>query len=175
MSIKINYKSFSTIFILFLTILLLVHGSDKSLTAQGNQQVNHARELEGLNTVNMINRAQQAYHFEKISFTTNIRNLGISNGEMLISPNYSFKIISNGEMLISPNYNFKIIQADLHKAIVIGRAKRNGLRSFAGLVQFNADKTYEVITCRTNSPSYSISLPIDGNTCGLGSSRFPSF
>lgn len=155
MSIKINYKSFSTIFILFLTILLLAHGSDKSLKAQGNQQVNHARELEGLNTVGMINRDQQNYHFEKGSFTTNIRNLG--------------------KMLISPNYNFKIIEADFHKAIVIGRAKRNGLRSFAGLVQFNPDKTYKQIICLTNSPSYSISLPIDGNTCGLGSSRFPSF
>lgn len=156
MLIKFNLKLFSNVLILFLIIVLPSYASDHSLVAQSNQQVNQAREAEAINAIGTILRSQMAYHLEKQGwFSTAIMNFDKNDSSRFLALSY---------------YNVEIVKADRHQAIVIGTARRNGIRSFAGLVQYNPNRTYKSIICRTNSPSYSISLPIDAETCGSGSS-----
>jgi hypothetical protein len=159
MLIKFNLKLFSNVLILFLIIVLPSYASDHSLVAQSNQQVNQAREAEAINAIGTILRSQTAYHLEKQGwFSRTIRDLEKNNGSTFFPP------------LPLSYYNVEIVKADRHQAIVIGTARRNGICSFAGLIQYNPNRTYKSIICRTNSPSYSISLPIDAETCGSGSS-----
>lgn len=117
--------------------------------------VAQAREAEGENIIGVINRSQQAYHFERQTFAADIINqLGIVIPE---NPDYSQPIITSTDNL----------------ATVIVNAQEDGLRSFSGAITYN-EGTYNQIICQSDNPTTTIDAPsLENNQliCPYGSSE----
>ena len=116
-------------------------------------QVGKAKEVEFQNTVGTINRAQQAYHFEKQSFAQganddeSLQKLNVS-----LAPKYidSFNIVNNGNSAtVSPvNNEFAI----------------DGTRAFSGAIFYNAG-SYQSTICRSQQSIPQINPSIAFNDC----------
>lgn len=119
-----------------------------------NQPVVIAKQAEVKNIIGAVNRAQQAFHFEKLQFSNSIEDLGL-----------------NKSTISSPYYNIAISEVDEKKAVVIATAKERGFKSYAGAVSFSNGQ-YNVITCITINPSKEVAAPIfsdDTFKCASGS------
>ncbi|MGF1478424.1 MAG: type IV pilin protein [Cyanophyceae cyanobacterium] len=101
-------------------------------------QVGKARETEGKNGVGTMNRAQQAYHFEKQTFAP-----ASVNPE---SPNNAL-----GVLLDSEYYSFSINSGDATDSIQEAapqNAVNDGVRDFAGAVAYNSGQ-YDSSICQS--------------------------
>ena len=93
-----------------------------------------SREREGRHLVGTINRAQQAYHFERQTFASNWEHLGIS----LPSNYYDYSI----EVINNVAYSF---------AIPKNPEQDSNLPSYSGLIFFNEETNkYSQVVCKTN-------------------------
>ncbi|MTF38978.1 prepilin-type N-terminal cleavage/methylation domain-containing protein [Cyanobacterium aponinum 0216] len=111
------------------------------------KQVGKAREVELQNIVGAINRAQQAYHFEKQRFVQGVDDddslsiLGLSMDNNYID---SFNIIANTNSATTSLVNNEYIQ--------------DGTRAYSGSMYFNSG-IYEGASCRSIEIMASIPPP----------------
>ncbi|MEO0925279.1 MAG: type IV pilin-like G/H family protein [Cyanobacteria bacterium J06643_13] len=124
------------------------------------QQVGKAREVEIKNAVGTINRAQQAYHWEKQVFAQGATDQESLNSLLGVGfdSNYidTYNIVANAtNATIAPtNTQF----AD------------DGTRAYAGAIFVTAG-TYSSIVCQSPSVADSLAPPTTANTCAGGGNR----
>jgi prepilin-type N-terminal cleavage/methylation domain-containing protein len=99
-------------------------------------QVGKARETEGKNAVGSINRAQQAYHFEKQTFGS------LTNGEFIAATNRL------GVVVNSQFYTLTATGAAATGIVntVAANATNDGTRNFSGGIGYNSGK-YATAVC----------------------------
>ncbi|TVQ46105.1 MAG: hypothetical protein EA365_06380 [Gloeocapsa sp. DLM2.Bin57] len=125
-----------------------------SSLALAQTPVDQTREAEGKNAVATINRSQQAYHFERQTFATDINQLGV------VIPD-------------NPYYSQPIIASTDNLATVIVNAQQDDLRSFSGAITYN-EGTYNQIICQSDNSGTTINAPSLENSqliCPSGSSE----
>lgn len=111
-----------------------------------------SRQSEAKINVGALNRAQQAYYFEKLTFTETINDLslGISN-----SNSYSYSAVGVGGITNGVVNKATSLQPDL--------------KAYAGSVfKSTTDQTTQVILCEANSARIGdvANYPTDASTCG---------
>ncbi len=115
-------------------------------------QVGKARESELKSTVGTVNRAQQAFHFERATFTGNTSDLGVT--------------------LTTQYQQAPIITPAAAQATITTNAPgyaTNGTRAYAGLVAFtSANGDYSMAVCGSNAPAATLTVPTNSSTCGAG-------
>jgi type IV pilus assembly protein PilA len=97
-------------------------------------QVGKARESELKNTVGTVNRAQQAFHFERATFTGTISDLGVT-----VTTQYQQ----------TPTLAATAASATVATAAT-GYAT-NGTRAFSGRIESDTAGNYTLIVCGTNA------------------------
>ena len=114
-------------------------------------QVGKARETEIKNAVGTINRAQQAFHFERQTFGGNSANLGVT-----IQTQYIDAIdaaIASVDPLLDASFSPQNAEF-----------ANDGTRGYAGNIVFAAGQ-YESAICQTDVPAVGATFPtVDGNT-----------
>ena len=102
-------------------------------------QVGKARETEAKNGVGTINRAQQAYHFERRTFTDDLTNAELAAQNAL------------GVILSSEYYEFDITAAGSAAAAVVDASPQNaaddGVRAYSGGIS-HASGVYTTGVCQ---------------------------
>ncbi len=123
-------------------------------------QVGKARETEAKNGVGTINRAQQAYHFERQAFSTNLTNAQLAGqnllGVILASDYYAFTITGNSA-------------ADASVVAAATNAANDGVREYAGGINHNAG-LYTTVVCQGDTVGGATPAYAAGGTCGTGTS-----
>ncbi|MGK7917349.1 MAG: type IV pilin protein, partial [Prochloraceae cyanobacterium] len=104
-------------------------------------QIGKGREVEGKNGVGLINRAQQAFHWETGQFVTSL-----SNADLQTQSN-ALNLVFNPK-----NYQFTVSSTDpLHMAKVLAEsidAQNNGTRNYEGGIAYGSGK-YEIVVCQS--------------------------
>lgn len=128
-----------------------------AITALPNflSQTGKAREVEIKHAVGTINRAQQAFHFERQTFAQGANDqesinmlLGISFSNQYID---TYNIVANGtEATLAPT-NIEAVD--------------DGTRAYSGGVYFSGG-SYESIICQSNAVTVGIVAPSGANNCG---------
>ncbi len=121
------------------------------------KQVGKAREVELKNTVGTINRAQQAYHWEKRTFAQGSNDtetletlLGLQIQNQYID---TYGIVANSSSAtVAPTNNEYI---------------NDGTRAYAAGVFFSAG-SYTSILCRSSDLDDNILPPTNGSSCTVG-------
>ncbi|MGL5836813.1 MAG: type IV pilin-like G/H family protein [Waterburya sp.] len=122
-------------------------------------QVGKARETEIKNAVGTINRAQQAYHFERQAFGANSGVLGVT-----IQTQYIDAV--DAAIAIPAPTNATFLPQNLEFAA-------DGTRGYGGNIAFAAGQ-YESAICQSDNPAVGATAPtVDGNvgtapTCAAG-------
>jgi serine/threonine protein kinase len=144
--LTIGLLAFSGIGILAaVTIPLLNQQATKSRQADVtipllDQQATKSRQAEAETYVSTLNKGQQAFFTEKGKFTNDIESLGV--GIRVETENYSFKTILLNELAVQN----------------VGLAKKEGLRSYTGIVWIGTttnppDITSNSIFCESDQPT----------------------
>ena len=104
-------------------------------------QVGKARETEIKNAVGTINRAQQAYHFERQNFADDSDNLGVALDNQYIE---DLNILTpSGGATVAPNND---------------EAIDDGTRAYAGGIFYEAGN-YSQIVCASDEPQNNLPAP----------------
>ena len=123
-SLSSNKKRLLGLFSLFGMIIV---ASASVLLPNLSNQLTKAIESKGKSGLGAINRAQQAFHFEKSEFAPDLKSLEIS--------------------LSSTHYNFSIPKPSV--AIAVPIRTTDNLKSYIGGVSFNpTTQTYTIVICR---------------------------
>ncbi len=146
---------------LAVAIALLVFVNIALPSIQYAGQAARAKEAEAKQNIGSMNRAQQAYYLEKDSFSWQIEDLGI------------------GMRTETTNYHYQITIADKERAVALGTAKTDGLKSYAGGVFAIHDSSAEVTTVAIECQSdQATQTPVEPPTlngtepqCASGSSK----
>ena len=147
---KIKRGGFTLIELLVVVILIGVMSAIALPNLLG--QIEKARVAEAKNTLGMLNRAQQAYHFENATFATNTTDLG---AEIILSSKqyvYSFvNPINNQEVhhLATPQLTYINDIAYVTSAV------------------FKVGNTFNFVLCEGSSPG-SVPSVSDSTTCVNG-------
>ena len=126
-------------------------------------QVGKSREAEAKNAIGNINRAQQAYHFEKQTFTPALTNTQLSSSNSL------------GVIINSSYYNFSVAAGDAAQTTTEAdaiNAANNGVRPYAGGTGFDSlTGQYKTVVCQTDSITDNAVAVVAGSnpTCDTGS------
>ena len=121
------------------------------------RQAGKARETEMKNAVGTINRAQQAYHWEKQSFAKGADNAALTMLNLNFDKKYinSFNITANStntRATVAPNNtNFQ----------------KDQTRAYSGGV-FVSGGNYSTVVCQSNAVAASTPAPTTSNNCGTG-------
>jgi len=101
-------------------------------------QVGKARESEGKTTVGSVNRAQQAYHFERQTF---------ANGVDLTAADNSLGVVVAPEF-----YTFSVTGASTTATVTAGAtdATNDGVRNYAGGIAYGGG-AYSTVVCQSNN------------------------
>ena len=121
------------------------------------RQVGKAREVEFYHTIGAINRAQQAYHWEKRVFAQGANDTVIINN--LLGLTFDHKYIDA--------YN---IVANTNSATVAptnNQSSDDGTRAYSGGMFVSAGN-YTAIVCQSSDVADDLLPPINGNTCAAG-------
>lgn len=122
-------------------------------------QVGKARETEGKNGVGTLNRAQQAYHFEKQAFGS------------ATDPTFESATNAIGVVLKSVYYNFAatgVADSAVNIATALD-ATNQGIRGFGGGIGYSAG-LYTTVVCVSDAVAGTVTPSISGTsaTCGTG-------
>lgn len=122
--------------------LLLVSAGISGCNSSSNQVIK-AQESEGKTYVGSMNRAQQVNLLDKNKFATNLNELKLG-----IKPE-------------TDSYIFKVVpQSSQNKSVMnIAQAKREGLKSFVGLVYFTKVNDEEKLIAQLCETSQALSVP----------------
>lgn len=115
-------------------------------------QVGKARESEAKTTVGSVNRAQQAYHFERQTFAptaTNIETAGNPLGIVVDPEYYSYSITANGG-------------TDAHVLTTAPNGVNDGVRNYGGKVVYNTG-SYVTAVCQTDSVNGTATIAANAN------------
>jgi Type IV pilin-like G and H, putative len=92
------------------------------------------QEAEAKNNLGALGRAQQAFHFESVRFTSNINELGIVPDE--------------------DNYTFDIQMITNNQVKILAIPKIDGIKSFASGVIFSpSSDSYNIVMCASDEPT----------------------
>ncbi|GAB4539161.1 MAG: hypothetical protein Tsb0014_29370 [Pleurocapsa sp.] len=143
-------KGFTLIELLVVVILIGIMSAVALPTLFG--QVEKARVAEAKNTLGMLNRAQQAYYFEKAFFASNLSDLGadISIGSVLY--NYSF---------VTPVDNTQV------RHLATPQPLYQGDISYVTSAVFRTGGNFTFALCQGNDPAISPTI-VDATTCNNG-------
>ena len=119
-------------------------------------QVGKARETEIKNAVGTVNRAQQAYHFERQTFANTITPLGVT-----VPTDY---IDSTGLGVSGGNSSLATVQPQNAEAV------QDGTRAYSGAIQFG-NGSYAQVVCQSSSATASIAVPTSGSACPTGTEK----
>jgi type IV pilus assembly protein PilA len=120
-------------------------------------QVGKARETELRTSVGTVNRAQQAYHFERGLFSNNVNLLNVTLTSqysglptLAVTGNLAATILTN-----APN------------------AVQNGTKAYSGGTFYDTtDATYSLVVCQSDAVAIALAAPpTDANNCGVGASQ----
>jgi type IV pilus assembly protein PilA len=112
-------------------------------------QVGKARESELKNTVGTINRAQQAFHFERQSFSSVTSDLGVT-----VTTQYQegpgLTVTGNNATVITKAANYI----------------KNGTRAYSGLVSADTSNgNYTMAVCGSTAPTQDGVAPTSASAC----------
>jgi len=153
-------KGFTLIELLVVIIILGI----LSVVALPNflRQAGKAREAEIKQAISVINRAQQAYHFEKQVFAQGANDgeslgllLGVGFNNKYID---SYNIISNGinSATLSPTNN---------------EYAQDGTRAYSGGTFYNSGG-YRAVICQSPDTAQNITPPVSPTNCGSNERLF---
>ncbi len=114
-------------------------------------QVGKARETELKNFVGTTIRSEQAYHFERQTFTTSLANLGVTYDSQYIT----------GEGITASATAATV-------APVNASAINDGTRAYSGGIEFAAGN-YSQVVCQSDVPATNLAVPTTGTTCPANS------
>ena len=126
-------------------------------------QVGKARETEGKNGVGTINRQQQAYHFEKGIFTSNLTNTDLQANNILgvIIPKskyYTFNV-TGASSVIATN-----TAQSINQSAVTDNGNAQGTRDYSGGINYIATSgTYNQLMCQAAKVGDAAAVPPDTN------------
>ena len=128
-------------------------------------QVGKAREVEGKNGVGAINRAQQAYHFERRAFNEGASFSSPTNalGVVVESQYYTFTAPAAGATG-GANETGIIVQANPSDGT------NDGVRGYGGAVAYDGAGKYDTAICQSNAIAAQV-LPDDD---GAGDATCPA-
>ncbi|WP_069791681.1 type IV pilin protein [Cyanobacterium sp. IPPAS B-1200] len=137
-------------------------------------QVGKARETEGKNGVGTVNRSQQAYHFEKGSFSVDLDNdaLQEQNALGVIVPGskyYTFTVTAGGSTDFA---SIDAVGIDPDETPDNGAAQ--GTRDYVGGIEFDGAGAYGQIICQADitgtaaATTMAAGIPDVGATDGTG-------
>ncbi len=120
-------------------------------------QVGKARESEGKTTVGSVNRAQQAYHFERQTF---------ANGVNVTASNNSLGVVVAPEF-----YTFTIVGGTGTATVITTApdATNQGIRNYGGGIAY-ASGAYSTVLCQSNNVGGTVTVP-GANSCGTGTTQ----
>lgn len=121
------------------------------------KQVGKSREVEFKHTTGTINRAQQAYHWERRVFAQGANDT--ESIEKLLGLQFDSKYIETYNVVASPN--------DATVAPTNDEFQQDGTRAFSGGVFFLAGN-YQTIICQSFDVEKELNIPTNGNTCAAG-------
>jgi type IV pilus assembly protein PilA len=110
-------------------------------------QVGKARETEMKNAVGTTLRSQQAYHFERQVFTTDLAQLGVTFDTQYITNATNMIASATGSVAT-------VIPANTN-------AINDGTRAYSGIIDYAAG-TYAQAVCQSNVATISIAAPATG-------------
>ena len=115
-------------------------------------QVGKARETEIKNATGTMNRAQQAYHFERQEFSNTPGKLGVSIQTSYID-SISNAISLDGTSKTQANFN-----------PVNAEFATDGTRAYAGVV-YHSLGNYSTFVCQSNEPATSATVASSAGVC----------
>ncbi|MDJ0536810.1 MAG: type IV pilin-like G/H family protein [Xenococcaceae cyanobacterium MO_207.B15] len=122
-------------------------------------QVGKARETEAKNGVGTINRAQQAYHFERRTFSPDLDDTELATQNAL------------GVILDSEYYTFDVNAAGSADDATVDATPQNadtdGVRAYAGGINHNAG-AYTTAVCQEVTIGDGVPTPDPGAACPTG-------
>jgi type IV pilus assembly protein PilA len=116
-------------------------------------QVGKARDTELRSTVGTINRAQQAFHFEKRYFSSATDELGVK---------VTLQYQTQPSLVADPSGNFATVTTQALNYLT------NGTKAFSGMIEYNTNGEYLSILCGSNSPAQNIVAPPSISSCPSG-------
>ncbi|MDJ0743032.1 MAG: type IV pilin-like G/H family protein [Xenococcaceae cyanobacterium MO_167.B27] len=122
-------------------------------------QVGKARETEAKNGVGTINRAQQAYHFERRTFSPDLDDTALAGQNAL------------GVILDSEYYTFDITAAGSADDATVDaspvNAANDGVRAYSGGINHNGG-AYTTAVCQEVTIGDGLPTPTPGAACPAG-------
>lgn len=118
-------------------------------------QVGKARESEGKTTVGSINRAQQAYHFERQTF---------ANGVTLTNAQNALGVVVDPEF-----YTYSISGTDANAQVLAinSNAVNDGTRNYGGGISYSSG-AYSTILCQSDEVGGSATAATNAASCSNG-------
>ena len=115
-------------------------------------QVGKARETELKNAVGTINRAQQAYHFEKQAFADTTARMGVGLNPEYIDNDPADATVLEGALTIAATAGGATVRP------LNSNAVNDGTRAYSGGIFYNGGN-YSQIVCQSETPATQIAAP----------------
>ena len=119
------------------------------------RQIGRARHVEARNNLGIVNRAQQAFRLENPTFAT-VANLPINN-----TPGSYYTAVVDGPTAPTAAFASHSIAALANYT--------NDIPDYSSAVAQTTAGVFSAIICEMNTPTDSVTPPVDTNTCGLNS------
>ena len=156
---KVINKSRNSGFTLIELLVVIIIMSILAITAMPNfiRQVGKAREVEIFNAVGAINRAQQAYHWERQIFAQDVSDTATINN--LLGLNFDHHYIDSYNL--ATNINGATV------APTNNESSNDGTRAYSGGIFVSAG-FYEAIICQSSNVMDNLLPPNNANSCAAG-------